>query len=145
VIDGDYIRPTDTGVTMPSGFAEKLIGDVSLYSLYQRTYATFWGISQDIASERLVYDASLKTQQVKITIPPNDKVNVGDLVELLLPRDDISPDKRQFRTYSGKWMIASIEHEFVGQFKYVMHLTLVRDSSHYPVERYRYDYNEKYD
>ena len=149
--DDDYeVVPDDQfggviGDPLPSGFGEETRGDVSLYSLYQRTYATFWGISQDIASERLVYDASLKTQQVKITIPPNDKVNVGDLVELLLPRDDISPDKRQFRTYSGKWMIASIEHEFVGQFKYVMHLTLVRDSSHYPVERYRYDYNEKYD
>ena len=123
---------------------------MNVLSMVQRTYAMFWGIDQETYPNRTIFESNIKAQQIRITVPPNDKVNIGDMVEVLIPREDagVATSERKFRKFSGKWLVAGIDHDFDGQFNYKLSLTLIRDSMPYensPSSRRRYKYQEQLD
>jgi hypothetical protein len=96
------------------------------YKAYMETYATFWGARLDQPLVDLKSRLLLERQKIRITVPPNDKAKIGELVEVIIP-NDIPETKHKFKRISGKWRVTGIDHIFRGQNTYYMEITLVRD------------------
>ena len=101
------------------------------YLAYDRTYATFWETPNDLPLKRLAQTNQLTAQQVTVTIPANDKIKIGELVELINPNDLPDETTNEFKKISGRWLVTEIQHTLSGVSRYSMNVTLNRNSLHY--------------
>jgi hypothetical protein len=101
------------------------------YLEYNRTYSTFWNVPKNLPLYRTAQVNQLNSQKVKIRIPPNDKINIGSLVEVIIQNDIPEETTNQYKKISGKWLVSEIEHLMFGTLGYYMNVTLVRNSLHY--------------
>ena len=101
------------------------------YLAYDRTYATFWETPLDLPLRRNAQINQLNAQQIKITVPPNELVRVGEIVELINPNDVPEETLNEYKKISGRWLVAEINHFVYGVASSFFILTLTRNSLHY--------------
>ena len=101
------------------------------YLMINRMYATFWGAPPELPLARLSQTTLLEAQKIKITIAPNEKINIGSIVELIIPNDLPELTYREYKGLSGKWFVSEIEHNFIGQLNHVFVVTLARNEIPY--------------
>ena len=105
------------------------------YLAYTRMYSTFWETEHDIPIKRTAFLNQLDTQKIKIRVAPSTKINIGSIVEIIIPNDLPKPlfDK-QYKRISGRWLVSEISHSMLGEFTYFMDLILIRDGLHYKLD-----------
>lgn len=103
----------------------------SKYLEYNRTYSTFWNVPNKFPLVRIAQLKQLDSQKIKIRIAPNDKINIGSIVELINENELPEETANQYKKISGRWMVAEIDHLMAGTIGYMMTVTLVRNSLHY--------------
>jgi hypothetical protein len=101
------------------------------YLAYDRTYATFWETPLDLPLRRLAQTNQINAQQIKITIPPNENVKIGDIVEVINANDVSEETANEYKKISGRWLVAEIIQMIYGVKSSFFILTLTRNGLHY--------------
>ncbi len=70
-------------------------------------------------------------QQIQITVPPNETLKIGEIVEVVNANDIPQETKNIYKKIYGRWVITEITHIIQGTIGYSMTLTLNRNSLHY--------------
>ena len=104
------------------------IGDKFMkYLEYSRTYATFWNTPPKTPLLRNAQNKLLFSSTIQIKVQANPALKVGDVVALLQP-NTVQDDKNQFKRFSGRYLVTSINYVFTGNAIDYYELTLNRDT-----------------
>ena len=94
---------------------------------YSRTYATFWNTPPKTPLLRNAQNKLLFSSTIQIKVQANPALKVGDVVALLQP-NTVQDDKNQFKRFSGRYLVTSINYVFTGNAIDYYELTLNRDT-----------------
>jgi hypothetical protein len=101
------------------------------YLEYNRTYSTFWNVPNKFPLVRIAQLRQLDSQKIKIRIAPNDKIQIGSIVEIINENELPEETVNKYKKISGRWLVSEIDHLMPGTIGYIMTVTLVRNSLHY--------------
>jgi len=92
---------------------------------YYETYSTFWNTPKQTPLLRNAQMTLLTAQKAKAIVHGDFSIRPGAIINLEI--SNINNDN-SYKSSSGKWMVAEIEHSIFGANAHTMTLTLIRDS-----------------
>lgn len=97
------------------------------YLEYSRTYATFWNTPPKTPLLRNAQIKLLFSSTLQIKVQANPALKVGDVVALLQP-NTVQDDKNQYKRFTGRYLVTSINYIFNNNAVDYYELTLNRDT-----------------
>jgi hypothetical protein len=94
---------------------------------YSRTYSTFWNTPKQTPLLRNAQMTLLTAQKAEAVVQGDLSIRPGAIINMEVSKESIAGDV-SLKSSSGRWMVAEIEHLFLGANSHGMKLTLIRDS-----------------
>jgi hypothetical protein len=94
---------------------------------YSQTYSTFWNTPKNVPLLRNAQMTLLTAQKAEAIVQGDFSIRPGAIVNIEVSQSD-AKGNTDFKSSSGKWLVAEISHHILGANAHSMTLTLIRDS-----------------
>ena len=93
---------------------------------YTQTYCTFWNTPKQTPLLRNAQMTLLTAQKAEAVVHGDISLRPGTIINV-----EVTDQTGEDKSSSGNWMVAEIEHLFLGSNSHSMKLTLIRDSLYF--------------